>query len=95
MGAASFISPNYDDAIEYSRLAIQKNPGNATAYRYLAASLAITGRPDEARSAQNRAYDLQPMPTAQLIERLSRFFGKREVAAQIFDAFRLAGAPTA
>ncbi len=65
MGTADFFKHRFDEAVSKLLLAIQDNPGAATAYRTLAACYAHMGRLDEAGAIVARLRAITPlvMPT--------------------------------
>jgi adenylate cyclase len=65
MGQAYFFKRRFDEAAAKQLLALQENPGNPRAYRFLAASYAHMGRLDEARAivARLRAITPQVVPS--------------------------------
>ena len=50
-GVAEFFNENYDAAIDWYNRSIQRNPGNGSVYRRLAAALALNGEPEKAEAA--------------------------------------------
>jgi adenylate cyclase len=61
MGAAYFLSRNFDEAVPKLLLAIQEDPRHPSPYRYLAACYANMGRLDEAREIIIRLRTITPV----------------------------------
>jgi TolB-like protein/class 3 adenylate cyclase len=61
IGAAHFYSRLFDEAVPKLLLAIQDDPGNPQAHRYIAACYAHMGRLDEARESVTRLRTITPV----------------------------------
>ena len=69
VGAAHYLSGEYDEAIRAARQAVQLRPGHMAGYRILAASLAQAGRLEEAREVMKALTHLQPGISVSWIKR--------------------------
>jgi tetratricopeptide (TPR) repeat protein len=79
------------EAIATARKAIQLYPNYAAAWRMLAASLALSGRLDEARQAIRRVFELDPTCTLKTL--YVRFGHSEKARARFYDGLRQAGMP--
>jgi len=61
IGYADFLSRRFNEAVPKLRLAIQEDPTAPNAYRYLAASYAVTGRIEEAREVVQQLLAVNPV----------------------------------
>jgi adenylate cyclase len=60
LGIAHLMVGDYDEAVKFERQAMREQPRNAVAYRVVAASLALLGRTEEARSAMRALLAVTP-----------------------------------
>ncbi len=60
MAMAHFAAERYAEAVEWARRSLKRNPANARAHRYLAASYAHLGATDQARAALQEYLRLEP-----------------------------------
>jgi tetratricopeptide (TPR) repeat protein len=60
LGIAHMMARDYDKAVKFATKAVREEPRNATARRILAASLALLGRTEEARSTMRALLALTP-----------------------------------
>jgi Flp pilus assembly protein TadD len=78
LSAAYFVGERYEDSVEWARRAAHDQPRYLVAHRLLAASLALLGRPDEARAAYAKAkedFPHEPVPAngyAETLRQLGR-----------------------
>jgi tetratricopeptide (TPR) repeat protein len=90
MALAHFFHGTYDDASSWAAKALRENPRNPGALRIAAASNALAGRLEEARTALTRALELDPgMRISNLDARVGGF--RPAAAAKYADALRKAG----
>jgi adenylate cyclase len=89
---AHFVAGRHEEAAEWARRAIRERPTYLAAHRFLAASLAQLGRPDEAAEALRGLLALDPGYTAAEAE---RHIALRDSAARrrFVDGLRKAGLP--
>ncbi len=92
MSVVAFQSGSYSDAINYAHSAIRQNPGNGSAYRFLAASLARDGQLDQAKTTWARAWEIQPLEMTGYVSSLHRMYKRGQDAENMIDAMRQAGA---
>jgi adenylate cyclase len=59
-GIAHMMAGDYDEAVKFGRQAAREQPRNPTAHRVVAASLALLGRTEEARSAMRALLAVTP-----------------------------------
>ena len=60
VGAAKIYLGSHEEAIVWLRRSIEANRNNPLSHVFLAAALAVLGRPDEARAAARAALSLNP-----------------------------------
>jgi adenylate cyclase len=60
LGMAHVMSGDYDEAVKFGRQAAREQPRNALAHRIIAASLALLGRTEEARTAMRALLAIAP-----------------------------------
>jgi adenylate cyclase len=60
LGMAHVMTGDYDEAVKFGRQAAREQPRNAHAYRIVAASLALLGRTEEARSTMHALLAVTP-----------------------------------
>jgi adenylate cyclase len=60
LGIAQMMAGDYDEAVKFGRQAMREQPRMAVAYRIVAASLALLGRTEEARSAMRALLAIAP-----------------------------------
>jgi len=90
MALAHFFNGTYDESSSWALKALRNNPRNPGALRISAASNALAGRPEEARTALARALELDPgMRISNLDARVRGF--RPAAAAKYADALRRAG----
>ncbi len=78
-----------NEAVAAGRRATQGNPNSATAWRVLAAALALTGQLDEARNAMRRLLAIDPSCTLAIMTVRQGYADKAKV--RYFDGMRKAG----
>ena len=79
------------EAVVAGRRATQGNQNSATAWRTLAAALALNGQPDEAHAAMRRLLTIDP--TCTLTSMANRQGYSDKAKARYFDGMRRAGLP--
>ena len=79
------------EAVAAGRRATQGNQNSATAWRTLAAALALNGQPDEAHAAMRRLLTIDP--TCTLTSMTTRQGYSDKAKARYFDGMRRAGLP--
>jgi Flp pilus assembly protein TadD len=96
-GVAKLYRGSYEQAVAWSRRAIEANRNYPVAYSYLAAALGQLGRIDEAHSAVKGALALNPTVTiARGRALMTAVSDSPTLLAQmehLFDGFRKAGVP--
>jgi adenylate cyclase len=94
MGLANayFVAERYDDAIAAVKQFIALRPNWYGGYTNLAASLALTGRIEEAREAGKRLLELIPRFCLSRARRRPMYVRDRD-AKRLFEGLRLAGIP--
>ena len=91
-GHAHFIAGSYPQAAEWAAKAAREQPNFLGAIRNLAASSALSGRPEEAQKALARARHLDPgLRLSNLKDRVGPFRAKD--FAEFVEGMRLAGLP--
>ena len=91
IAAAHFYKKDYDEAVTWATRAISKNPEMTSAYRYLAGSLAFSGRIDEARAAITSL--LARQPNSSLTRSRKNTFRYAWMMEHYLEGLRLAGLP--
>jgi len=91
-GHAHFIAGSYPEAAEWAARAAREQPNFLGAIRNLAASSALSGRPEEAQKALARARDLDPgLRLSNLKDRVGPF--RATDFARFVEGMRSAGLP--
>ena len=91
VGAAYYLSDEYDEAIRAARQAVQLRPGHMAGYRILAASLAQAGQLEEAREVMKTLTHLQPGISGSWIKRSVPYTDRP--MEKFLDGMRKAGLP--
>ena len=92
MAWVHFARAQYEEAIEWAQRSCKVNPDHPWAYRALAASYAMLGRQEEARSALAEELRLEPDMTISKMK-LEPWEAKPDFVERYFDALRKAGLP--
>jgi hypothetical protein len=92
MAFGHFFGGRYEDATSWATIATRQQPNFVTAHRILIATLAVSGRFDEARQACLHALQIDP---AQRISGIADRTPLRRPAdiEKLAQAFRIAGMP--
>jgi tetratricopeptide (TPR) repeat protein len=89
---AHFVAGRYDEATEWATKAAREQPTFSGAIRNIAASSALSGRPDEAKKALARVRRLDPaLRLSNLKDRVGPY--RPEDFARFAQGMRLAGLP--
>jgi TolB-like protein/Tfp pilus assembly protein PilF len=91
MAIGHFFAGRYQDAVSYAALAVQQQPNYQLARRVLCASLAMLGKPLEARSAYELADQLGMGWKISGVLEEKRY--RQEFLEKLVTAFRMAGVP--
>ena len=89
-GFAHLLAGRYDEAISWAQKACLDQPNFPVAWRLLASSSALSGRPDQAQKALARALQLDP---GLEMSTLSGAFRRAEDFERYAEGLRLAGLP--
>lgn len=89
MGAAHFMESRFKEAEQFTRRALEVNPGHPISLRYLAAALAQMGRLDEAKDVGRLLQSARLEAMRAHLRRTS--FRNREKRQLLFEGLRLAG----
>lgn len=82
----------YEDALAWSRKAVGHNPKHIIALRYLLASLAMTGKTDEAAELVHRIVAIDPSENVAFFERRSAYVSRRRTQ-HLCEGLRRGGLP--
>jgi adenylate cyclase len=83
---------DYDEAVKFGTRAAREQPRNVTAHRVVAASLALLGRTDEARSAMRALLAVAPNFTMSQMRRIIPY-ADAEFVERYLRGLREAGLP--
>lgn len=89
---AHYQQRNYEQALTWSRKAVGHNPKHVIAMRYMLASLARTGRDEEARQLARKMVALDPSENVSFFERRTAYTSRRR-ARHLCEGLRMAGLP--
>jgi TolB-like protein/class 3 adenylate cyclase/Flp pilus assembly protein TadD len=92
LGIARMMAGDYDEAVKFGRQAMRELPRNALAHRVVAASLALLGRTEEARSAMRALLAVTPNATMSLM-RMNIPYQDAEFVERYLRGLREAGLP--
>jgi Flp pilus assembly protein TadD len=90
--AAHFFAGRYGEALSWSEEALRENPTYMSAWRFLAASCAMIGRHEQARSAMARLRKLDPALRISNLKHLITFRRPEDLANWV-EGLRKAGLP--
>ena len=97
VGTAKIYLGSHEEAIVWLRRSIEANRNNPLSHVFLAAALAVLGRPDEARAAARAALTLNPQLTIARFEVFFAQFSENQINLagrdQIIEGVRKAGVP--
>ena len=97
VGAAKIYLGSHEEAIVWLRRSIEANRNNPLSHVFLAAALAVLGRPDEARAAARAALSLNPQLTIARFEVFFAQFSENQINLagrdRIIEGVRTAGVP--
>jgi len=93
LGLAHYTNGTYDDAVKWGRMALSERPLYTANLRILSASLAASGRVDEAHGIASRLMSLEPGFTLDEFERTLLPYRDRARRIQYLDHLRTAGLP--
>ena len=97
VGAAKIYLGSHEEAIVWLRRSIEANRNNPLSHVFLAAALAVLGRPDEARAAARAALSLNPQLTIARFEVFFAQFSENQINLagrdRIIEGVRKAGVP--
>jgi TolB-like protein/class 3 adenylate cyclase/tetratricopeptide (TPR) repeat protein len=97
VGTAKIYLGRHEEAIVWLRRSIEANRNNPLSHVFLAAALAVLGRPDEARAAARAALTLNPQLTITRFEVFFAQFTENQINLagrdRIIEAVRKAGVP--
>jgi len=92
LAAANMMLGEYDAALKFGRQALQEIPRNVVAHRVVAASLALLGRPGEARNAMRALLAIAPDATMSQLRKITPY-RDAEFVERYHRALREAGMP--
>jgi tetratricopeptide (TPR) repeat protein len=92
LAAAHFLACHYDTAASWADKALHEQPNYPAAIRMAAASYALAGQIDKARSYMERVLMIDPAMRASNLKGIAPFRGKADVARYV-DGLRQAGLP--
>jgi adenylate cyclase len=92
LGIAHMMAGDYDEAVKFGRQALHEHPRHALAHRIVAASLALLGRTEEARSAMRDLLAVTPSFTMSHM-RMNIPYRDAEFVERYLRGLRQAGAP--
>ena len=97
VGTAKIYLGSHEEAIVWLRRSIEANRNNPLSHVFLAAALAVLGRPDEARAAARAALTLNPQLTIARFEVFFAQFSENQINLagrdRIIEGVRKAGVP--
>ena len=91
---AHFFAGRYDEALSWAKMALRELPDSHAALRIAAASCALVGRVEEAKSLTARLLQIDPaLRVSSLLQNVLGPYRQPEHPAKYADALRLAGLP--
>jgi len=90
---AYFFAGRYDEALTWAKMALRELPDNHSGLRIAAASCALTGRDEEAKSLMARLLEIDPTLRVSTLKNMLGPHRQPELQAKYADALRKAGLP--